>query len=333
MVETKGSFEKGIEMSQKVFAVGDIHGHPRTLEALLKKMEEHVLSGDIIVFLGDYLDKGPNSPGVLNLLLRFKEKMSQDKVKTVFLAGNHESIWLGVLSEQGLIDKSKLKYEFMVGDWSPALPLQNGIIETFYQFGSNAIINKTARISKDGIEGAFSLTPPRLKQAQIDFFYSLEPFFHWKNPSGGMNLLFVHADVHSDALSENSSLEAIRKSVVKDSCSNGARHMFWSRDNLHTAPAFCSEATIVHGHSPLIRVVEVYQQKYLAEEDPSTIKSYQDFLKRYQDFYLANHPVLAQGRINLDTGIICRENAGAISAAMFVDGELSKIFKQNDIDS
>jgi len=72
-------------LNQKVFAVGDIHGCYRKLESLLGRIpidpEE-----DVLVFLGDYLNRGPESKQVINLLLEVKRKFR----RCVFLLGNHE---------------------------------------------------------------------------------------------------------------------------------------------------------------------------------------------------------------------------------------------------
>lgn len=75
-------------MSQKKYlAIGDIHGCLKSLQALLEKLEEY--SDRRFVFLGDYIDRGPNSKGVVDFLLEFKEQ--QD---CIFLRGNHEQMLL-----------------------------------------------------------------------------------------------------------------------------------------------------------------------------------------------------------------------------------------------
>lgn len=75
-------------MSQKKYlAIGDIHGCLKSLESLLEKLGEY--SDRRFIFLGDYIDRGPNSKGVVEFLLDFKEQ--QD---CIFLRGNHEQMLL-----------------------------------------------------------------------------------------------------------------------------------------------------------------------------------------------------------------------------------------------
>jgi serine/threonine protein phosphatase 1 len=71
----------------KYVAIGDIHGCARSLEALLDKLSEH--NSRKYIFVGDYIDRGPDSKGVVDLLLDFREQ--QD---CVFLRGNHEQMLL-----------------------------------------------------------------------------------------------------------------------------------------------------------------------------------------------------------------------------------------------
>ncbi|AXJ01419.1 serine/threonine protein phosphatase 1 [Cyclonatronum proteinivorum] len=73
--------------SEKIIAIGDIHGCPKSLAALLGKLSAY--SGATYVFLGDYIDRGPDSKGVIDLLMAF-----QTKEKCVFLRGNHEEMML-----------------------------------------------------------------------------------------------------------------------------------------------------------------------------------------------------------------------------------------------
>lgn len=81
-------------MSQAaVSVVGDIHGCASALAALLPLIEERAES---FVFLGDYIDRGPDSKGVIDLLLDFRRRQP----RTVFLMGNHELMLLDFLVGQ-----------------------------------------------------------------------------------------------------------------------------------------------------------------------------------------------------------------------------------------
>ncbi len=71
---------------QRIFAIGDIHGMSDKLRDLLRRLP--LSPEDRVVFLGDYINRGPDSKGVLDTLLAFR----QEHPNTVFLMGNHE--WL-----------------------------------------------------------------------------------------------------------------------------------------------------------------------------------------------------------------------------------------------
>lgn len=80
-----------IQISKRLLAVGDIHGCLERLEALLEKVEP--TENDAVVFLGDYINRGPDSKGVIDFLLDFKTR-----VPSVFLLGNHEKMFLDYIS-------------------------------------------------------------------------------------------------------------------------------------------------------------------------------------------------------------------------------------------
>lgn len=72
------------------FAIGDIHGNADGLQDLLTQMSPDVSPGDVVVFLGDYVDRGPDSRGCIDAILRFRDSTPAD---VVCLLGNHED-WL-----------------------------------------------------------------------------------------------------------------------------------------------------------------------------------------------------------------------------------------------
>lgn len=66
--------------------IGDIHGCCEQLSVLLKKVRLD-RENDTLIFLGDYVDRGPDSAGVLMLLKELKEQMGE---RCHLLLGNHE---------------------------------------------------------------------------------------------------------------------------------------------------------------------------------------------------------------------------------------------------
>ena len=83
-----------------VWAVGDIHGRLDLLqplvEAIVADPRDRAAKRRVVVFLGDYIDRGPDSRGVLLLLAG----LSADQgVEWRFLKGNHEQAMLGFLDD------------------------------------------------------------------------------------------------------------------------------------------------------------------------------------------------------------------------------------------
>lgn len=71
----------------RTLAIGDIHGASSALDALLAVVRP--TPADTLVFLGDYVDRGPDSRGVLDRLLALR-----DQCRVVCLRGNHELMML-----------------------------------------------------------------------------------------------------------------------------------------------------------------------------------------------------------------------------------------------
>ncbi len=102
-------------MGGRTFAVGDIHGDLAALQTLFARLPQ-LAAGDTLVFLGDYVDRGPDSAGVVTWL---RELAATTAAKVVFLRGNHEDAWLQVI-DQG---------------WPEFLePRSNGCLETYRSF-------------------------------------------------------------------------------------------------------------------------------------------------------------------------------------------------------
>jgi serine/threonine protein phosphatase 1 len=74
------------------YAIGDIHGCHDLLLTLLQGIEGHAAGQPYrLVFLGDYIDRGPDSAGVLATVRRLQEGSPES---VVCLMGNHEALML-----------------------------------------------------------------------------------------------------------------------------------------------------------------------------------------------------------------------------------------------
>jgi serine/threonine protein phosphatase 1 len=84
---------------QVVFALGDVHGRSDLLAALLQEIGLDLAIGAgaaTLVFVGDYVDRGPDSRGVLDQLLSLR---ARGLGALVFLRGNHDQMLLDFLAD------------------------------------------------------------------------------------------------------------------------------------------------------------------------------------------------------------------------------------------
>lgn len=146
----------------RIYAVGDIHGCLPELNALMAAIEADA-GADAraqLVFLGDYVDRGPDVKGVIDRLLHIQN----ERPETIFLKGNHEAAMLAFLAAP----------EDMTGwlDW--------GGRETLKSYGAPHD-PKTPHVEA---AGALAAAMPR---AHLDFFRSLQLYHEAED------YLFVHA--------------------------------------------------------------------------------------------------------------------------------------------
>jgi serine/threonine protein phosphatase 1 len=88
----------------RAYAVGDIHGRLDLLNQLIVHIEDDLAARPVakafVIFLGDLIDRGPDSAGVVERLRTYKAP----GVQPVFLSGNHEEVMLRLLAgERGIL--------------------------------------------------------------------------------------------------------------------------------------------------------------------------------------------------------------------------------------
>lgn len=89
-------------MTQRLIAIGDIHGCRLALETLIEAIAP--TEQDTIVTLGDYIDRGPDSRGVIDTLVELGKSC-----QLVGILGNHEEMMLEVL-QRGASHHAWLRY-------------------------------------------------------------------------------------------------------------------------------------------------------------------------------------------------------------------------------
>jgi serine/threonine protein phosphatase 1 len=83
-----------MDVMRRILAVGDIHGCFDKLTSLLDKIAPDP-EEDTLLFIGDYIDRGPQSKEVVDLLI----DLAQRQKNIVFLKGNHEQMLLRYLED------------------------------------------------------------------------------------------------------------------------------------------------------------------------------------------------------------------------------------------
>ena len=79
----------------KYYIIGDVHGHYEKLRNLFDELRSHINPDDTVIFLGDYIDRGPSSFEVIEFLLALS-----GVYRTVFLMGNHEDMFITYLNRK-----------------------------------------------------------------------------------------------------------------------------------------------------------------------------------------------------------------------------------------
>jgi serine/threonine protein phosphatase 1 len=150
----------------RIYAIGDVHGRADLLARLLSQIELdlalHPASRPITVFLGDYIDRGPASKEVLELLVEWRGAQ-----QAVFLKGNHEDFLLRFLKNPAVLD-----------DWRYC-----GGLETLISYGLKPPINPTPLEQAELAHGLAGALPATHRA----FLGALELFFVCGE------FLFVHA--------------------------------------------------------------------------------------------------------------------------------------------
>jgi serine/threonine protein phosphatase 1 len=103
--------------ARRAYAIGDIHGCAKTIRTLLFKTLR-VQREDKIICIGDYIDRGPDSKGVIDQILELRKK----GYDIITLRGNHEQI---------MLDSGDSLEDYFL--W-----LKNGGAETLDSFGAES---------------------------------------------------------------------------------------------------------------------------------------------------------------------------------------------------
>lgn len=115
----------------RIYAIGDIHGRVDLLDQLLERVDVDLskkpIAVNIGIFLGDYIDRGPQSRQVVDRLVARSRTH-----RTIFLKGNHETFLTGFITDPAIL-----------GDWQ-----RLGGLETLISYGLAPSINADANAQR-----------------------------------------------------------------------------------------------------------------------------------------------------------------------------------------
>jgi serine/threonine protein phosphatase 1 len=116
----------------RLYAIGDVHGRADLLERVFGRIDAHQTANPalrpVAILLGDYVDRGPASKEVLDLLIARMETQ-----ETVYLKGNHETYLLRFLRQPSVLR-----------DWTMI-----GGRETLMSYGLKPPIAADAKVEKE----------------------------------------------------------------------------------------------------------------------------------------------------------------------------------------
>lgn len=157
----------------RVYAIGDIHGHPELLDALqaeiARDLAAHPHDNVTEVYIGDYVDRGPDPAGVVERLTR-PPPAGRERI---CLEGNHEDMLLRFLED-----------ETMLGPW-----IDNGGLTTLASYGVDLGVGFFGAVDPAACREAFAAALPPHHRA---FFDGLQLSHRLGD------VLFVHAGIRPE---------------------------------------------------------------------------------------------------------------------------------------
>jgi len=199
----------------RVYAVGDIHGRADLLSRLHDRIRDDAaasgLDRKVIIYLGDYVDRGETSKAVIDLLL--DEPL--EGFETIFLKGNHEEMMLGFLENAP------------VG----AMWLHNGGDATTYSYGVRMESPSAVDHRYFGMQQALR---EKISERHLAFLRNLD-LYHIE---GGY--LFVHAGIQPGtpiAKQKSEDLLWIRHEFIESEADHG--HCVVHGHTIFSQPEMC----------------------------------------------------------------------------------------------
>lgn len=170
---TPAPFKAAVPAGERIYAIGDIHGRLDLLDALMAMIHaDNAARGpsqDRLIFLGDLIDRGPDSKAVVERLMEVKASHP----RTHILLGNHEEVFLQALRGDSV---GALRYALRIG--ADTTIQSYGVTGAEY-LGADA-------------DQLLALAQARVPQAHLDFMADFEDMVF------AGDYVFVHAGVRPE---------------------------------------------------------------------------------------------------------------------------------------
>ncbi|MFS1019826.1 metallophosphoesterase family protein [Enterococcus casseliflavus] len=162
------------------YAISDVHGRLDLLEEAIKTVDLSKPE-NTLVLVGDYVDRGPNSLGVLQYIMSLKSNFPK---QVITLMGNHDKMFLDFIFEGDTLG--------LENDWNlntvKSFLSEHEYFEDISYFENNIYLKKDYSVVtneiRDYIQQRF--------QSELAFLQSLDYYFE------SSNFIFVHAGVDFD---------------------------------------------------------------------------------------------------------------------------------------
>ena len=164
------------------YAIGDIHGNLGALDDLLSQVVPELNPGDTLVFLGDYIDRGPDSRGCVERIVRLKARAD---FSVVALLGNHEQWMLRSLDDP-------TRHSWVVG--MEALETIKSYSEDAAALITREMANLGARLFLEKPTLPYKAFFDAMPDDHIQFFRELRPFY--QSP----DVICVHGGISLDGI-------------------------------------------------------------------------------------------------------------------------------------
>lgn len=172
-----------MKRENRIIGITDIHGELGKLESLLGKLD--LMPDDTIVFMGDYIDRGKNSKGVIDKIISLS-----DFCKCVYLKGSHEYAYLNAR-------KGDEYYKYLFWNYGGVQTVESyGSFENIYNVHGEFLESLLPYYETEDyffIHAGLRPNIPLEEQQEEDFFYIRSEFYNHKT-NFPKKIIFGHTE-------------------------------------------------------------------------------------------------------------------------------------------